>query len=400
MNLTKIALATAFVAVAAQAQAATVYLTGASATSANYKTALADLCTAAGGTATQITSTLDNKNMFAVKCSTDFSGLAGINAVSFNVSGGSLTAVTSSLGTDAKQFVDVSDTSGATSTPAQASEGGFLDNDAASFDPAVYAEFSVASVPTTAAAAFSQVFGVAVSPDLYAALQAQQGITVPAGADDRLPAYQPTLTRAQYATIASEDFNGPKQLGAEFFGITTPGSNGNLDLTLCRRASTSGTQASSNQYFLNYYIGFDGAVGGGKNPATADAYFPGQGIPYSVVEGAGTGNARTCLSNPGYAVGVLSLENSPAFPAASDKKFRYVKLNGVTAFDNAGSTATAKNGTYEFWFTSQKFGATTNGTNVLNAIDAKLSTINLNGLFGNANSAAKRDSNVSPIRFD
>ena len=78
MNFTKIALAAAVTLVAAQAQAATVYLAGASATSANYRSALTTLCTSAGGTATTITNTTDT-NLFAVKCSKNFSGLAGID---------------------------------------------------------------------------------------------------------------------------------------------------------------------------------------------------------------------------------------------------------------------------------------------------------------------------------
>ena len=111
----------------------------------------------------------------------------------------------------------------------------------------------------------------------------------------------------------------------------------------------------------------------------------------------------------GYALGVLSLENYPDLttrtPVRADRKFRYVKINGVAAYDGneatpGKSTASAKAGKYDFWFTSQKFASTANGQAVVDAIDAKLGTVDLNGLFGNGLSAAKRNSNTSPVTFE
>lgn len=396
MKFTKIALSVSFALAAAQAQAATVYLAGASATSANYRSALVSLCT---GTATTITNT--NTNLFAVKCSVDFTGLPGVNAVSFNVAGGSFTAVTTSVGTETAQFVDVSDNSGATLTAARKSEGGFLDIDAAAFPASEYAAYGITSAPATQAATFSQVFGVAVSPSLYLALQSAQGITP--NLDNTAAAGQPSITKAQYASIVSDTFNTAKQDISAILGVGAAGDK----LTVCRRVSTSGTQASSNQFFLNSYVGGDGAAAGALAPADQATYGAGSGLDsYEVLEGSGTGNARTCLSGTGYAIGVLSLENYPDATNRSggqraDRKFRYVKINGVAAYNGATkSTDTAKAGQYEFWFTSQKFGATTNGQAVVDAIDAKLSTVDLNGLFGNSLSPAKRLSNTSPVFFE
>lgn len=397
MKFTKIALSVSIALAAAQAQAATVYLAGASATSANYRSALVSLCT---GTATTITNA--NTNLFAVKCSVDFTGLPGVNAVSFNVSGGSFTAVTTSIGTDTAQFVDVSDNTGATLTAARKSEGGFLDIDAAAFPASEYAAYGITSAPATQPATFSQVFGVAVSPDLYLALQSAQGITP--NLDNTAAAGQPSITKAQYASIVSDSFNTAKQDISAILGVGAAGDK----LTVCRRVSTSGTQAASNQFFLNSYVGGDGAAAGALAPADAANYASANSglTSYDVLEGAGTGNARTCLSGAGYAIGVLSLENYPDATNRSggqraDRKFRYVKINGVAAYNGATkSTDTAKAGQYEFWFTSQKFGATTNGQAVVDAIDAKLSTVDLNGLFGNDLSPAKRTSNTSPVFFD
>lgn len=400
MKFTKIALAAAVTLVAAQAQAATVYLAGASATAANYRSALTSLCS---GTATTFTNTSDS-NKFAVKCSVNFTGIPGVDAVSFNVSGGSFTAITTSAGNATDVFVDVAAANPNTAlTAPRKSEGGFLDIDAAAFPGTELANAGLSAAPATQAAAFSQVFGVAVSPDLYTALQAAQGLTV--GLDNVTAANQPSITKAQYTSIVSETFNSAK---TDINAILGVGAAGDL-LTVCRRVSTSGTQASSNQYFLNGYIGGDGSAAGALNPAGLPDYDPANSglTSFDVKEGAGTGNARTCLSNSGYAVGVLSLENAFDLTTRSggqraDRKFRFVKINGVAAYDGANNTATAKNGTYDFWFTSQKYGHTANGTAVVNAIDAKLGTVNLPGLFGNdlADAKAKRSSNTSPVFFN
>lgn len=408
MNFTKIALAAAVTLAAAQAQAVTVYLAGASATSANYRTALQNLCS---GTATTVINSSDS-NKFFVKCSVNFTGIPNVNAVSFNVSGGSFTAISTSAGTATEVFLDVADNSGNTLTAPRKSEGGFLDIDAAAFPAAELGNAGLSVAPATSAAKFNQVFGVAVSPALYTALQSAQGLSG-CGIDSLNAACQPTITKAQYTSIVSDAFNTAKQDISAILGVGTAGDK----LTVCRRVSTSGTQASSNQFFLNYYVGGDGAVGGKAEPADAANYASeNSGLDsFDVKEGAGTGNARSCLSAAGYAVGVLSLENYPDLTTRSggqraDRKFRYVKINGVAAYDgptagNTGSTnkstASAKAGLYEFWFNSQKYGHTTNGTNVINAIDNTLGNVELNGLFGaSTDGIAKRDSNVSPIRFD
>ncbi|MBH1987019.1 MAG: hypothetical protein I8H76_06845 [Burkholderiales bacterium] len=409
MKFTKIALAAAVTLVAAQAQAATVYLAGASATQANYRSALVSLCS---GTATTIISTADT-NKSAVKCSVDFTGLPGVNAVAISVNGGSFTAVTTSVGNASETFVNVADNSGNTLTAPRQSEGGFLDIDAAAFPASEYATFGITSAPATQPAAFSQVFGVAVSPELYTALQTAQGLPASCGIDSLTAACQPSITKAQYTAIVSDAFNTAKQDVNAILGVGAAGDK----LTVCRRVSTSGTQASSNQYFLNAFIGGDGAAAGALIPADAANYASANSglTSYDVQEGSGTGNTRACLSTVGtatepfYALGVLSLENYPDLttrtPVRADRKFRYVKINGVAAYDGneatpGKSTASAKAGKYDFWFTSQKFASTANGQAVVDAIDAKLGTVDLNGLFGNGLSAAKRNSNTSPVTFE
>lgn len=405
MKFTKIALATvvSLAAVQAHAQSSVVYLAGASATSSNYVSALNQLCANAGGTVTNLSS---GTNQFAVRCSTNFAGIPGVNAVSFNVAGGSFTAVTTSAGTDTANFINpiASTPSSIVFTGARKSEGGFLDIDGSAFSPADLAAAGLEESPATEVASFGQVFGVAVSPALYTALQTAQGLTG-CGIDSLTPACQPSITRAQYTAIASVAFNTAKQNVNAILGVGSEGDR----LTLCRRASTSGTQASSNAYFLNGFVGSDGANGGALGEASAADYAVEStgNNAFDVKEGPGTGDARVCLSDAGFRLGVLSLENAPDLTTRSggqraDRKWRFVKINGVNAW-GAGTnhTATAKNGSYDFWFVSHKYGHTTNGTTVVNAIDAELGKgLDRPGLFDTASSPAKRDSNTSPITFE
>lgn len=427
MNFTKIALAVvATVGVVAQAQAATVNLTGASATSLSYVKALKGLCTGAGKTFTVYktdASTDALGNFFTAKCSTNFTGLSNaggvaVDAVAFNVSGGSFTAVSGSAGTSTFAFVPTTggtatagtgnlagtnlQTGVAASLTGQKSVGGFLDIEPTAFPESELAAAGVSAstlAAKTSAANFSQVFGVAVSNDLYKALQTAQSITAATSTeDDRLPQFQPTISRAVYTAIVAASFNSAKQDINSLLGVGAAGDK----LTLCRRASTSGTQAASNQFFLGTFTGSDGSNGGSLLPADAATYGAAAGLPsFEVQEGAGTSNARNCLNSNGYGIGVLSLENNPAVATTTGELggYRFVKLNGVTAYDGVGSVDSAKNGSYEFWFQSQKFANNATGAAVLNAIDAELTVLTgVTGLFPNADNQFTRDgNNANPI---
>ena len=403
MKFSKIALAAlAAAAFAGQAQAATTFLTGASATSNNYVFALKSLCS--GNFVVHKTSTATDAlgNFFTAKCSQDFDGLTGVDAVAFNVAGGSYTAVQASLGAGVPFVQNTSGTTTVAGTTTLAglnlvvgvatsgniqSAGGFLDIEPAAFDADLLAPFGGAEalVDKTEGAQFSQAFGVAVSNSLYTALQAAQGLGA-CGANDLTPACQPTVSKAQYATIANAAFNSAKTDINALFGVPAG------KLTLCRRAATSGTQASSNQFFLNTFIG-QGANFGASLPATAAGY-PASGPDatptFEVKEGAGTGDARNCLNAAGYGIGVLSLENKPSATSG----YRFVKLNRVNGYDNAGaSKATAIAGEYEFQFQGAKFTAAGAQSNpVIEAIDAALANIGptVFGLWGAAESEFTR----------
>ncbi len=107
---------------------------------------------------------------------------------------------------------------------------------------ALYAAAAKGSVATlTGTPLFSQSFGVTVSWPLYQALQTAQGLT----AGDVTAANQPSITSLAYASLVSKT-GGVKTLAALVgdTALTAP-------LTLARRDDLSGTQASSNIFFVN-----------------------------------------------------------------------------------------------------------------------------------------------------
>ena len=162
--------------------------------------------------------------------------------------------------------------------------------------------------------AFGQGFGLGVSTKLYQGLQTEQGLTP--GAMDA--ANQPSVSREQYTSIVSTTGG---YVNASFL----TGVAGKLNN--CRRVSTSGTQATSDAYFV-------------ENPCkkNADPTF-GQLLPrpaanygpnLTVIENSGTGDVINCLSQDATggtvldAIGVVSLENTPS------GNWSFVKVDGVS----------------------------------------------------------------------
>jgi len=166
-----------------------------------------------------------------------------------------------------------------------------------------------------------QGFGIAVNPNAYLALQKQNvadGL-LPATCigSAALPDCQPSIRKADYASLISAEGN-IKDSDSLFNSAVAAG-----EVTVCRRVDTSGTQATSNTFFLNNVcgnIGYQGAY----NPLGATDSAPGT-LVYN--EGSGTGNAKTCLNNAaGYRLGVLSLENTPT----GTDTWKFVKIDGVS----------------------------------------------------------------------
>lgn len=211
---------------------------------------------------------------------------------------------------------------------------------------------NVADVTVTAVPA-GQAFGVAVSKALYEALQLAQGLTGCTG-DNVTEACQPNITKRDYASIVNAS---PFSVTKADWSFLVPTSTQKVHL--CRRADTSGTQASSNVYFLGNPCSSFEEQTGKRNPATvADS-----DVGFQVYDLAGTGDAKKCLSGDyvGYtttasdfSIGVVSAENKPTVPATlggvDGDSWRFVKLDGVSIYDGVGSRANVLNGKYDFAF--------------------------------------------------
>jgi hypothetical protein len=212
-------------------------------------------------------------------------------------------------------------------------------------------QFNATTTAYTETTGFAgQAFGIVVSEALYNAMQTYQKSTgeLPSSCvvgDYATGSCQPNITKAQYASIVSQT-GGYHTDWAPIVGAAGTGKAVNL----CRRVPTSGTQASSDIFFLNSPCANTATNAGALAVATAlDS-----SSSFIVTEGSGTGDVRTCLQTANtagnFAIGVISMEN----PVLAG--FKYVKLNGVSPNFNVDGTADLKqrqnaiDGKYEFAF--------------------------------------------------
>lgn len=240
---------------------------------------------------------------------------------------------------------------GATVKPA----GGFSDVEAALWGIDVSAAGSEADANVT------QTFGVAVTPVLYRQLQVAQGIyasVAAANAGDASydPVNAPNITSSQYVSIAQLS-GGYQTDWSPILGAAGAGKN----VYLARRTATSGTQASSNAFFLQNPCA-SGASTGLLVPATAAD----SSATFIVSEGSGTGDVKITLTNANtagnFAIGVVSAENNWRTESSANGGYRFVKLDGVHPegnSDTAMARNTAINGQYNFVMEMKSFVANT-----------------------------------------
>lgn len=219
--------------------------------------------------------------------------------------------------------------------------GGFSDVEAALF-PSSIGGGDVSAVGTETDAGILQGFGVAVTKTLYRALQVAQGIytdvaTANTSDSSFLPANAPSLTRGEIAAVLAQGTEVANNASwAPILG-SNPGK-----VKVMRRVNTSGTQSSSNAFFLNSPCAT--TVGANLTPLSA-ADSAGNLL---VVENAGSGDVRTALitaegdatATEKYALGVLSVENTPT------TTWRFIKIDGVHPEDS-GDTSFARKSTAE-----------------------------------------------------
>ncbi|MDO8962426.1 MAG: hypothetical protein Q7V02_10005 [Methylophilus sp.] len=233
--------------------------------------------------------------------------------------------------------------------------GGFSDVEAGLFSASIGGG-DVSSRGVESDANVGQVFGVAVSIPLYRALQAAQGLSdVNASTFDIANA--PNITRTQYITIASS--------GGAANGDWSPilGNNPGV-VKLERRVDTSGSQASSNAFFMQNPCA--SGVNAALTPAATATDSAGN---FLVTENSGSGDVKTRITtasslgsqvntaDQGYAIGVLSLENNWRLDSGTQNGYRYVKVDGVhpEAGDLDNARVAAANGNYAFHMELKSF---------------------------------------------
>lgn len=236
-----------------------------------------------------------------------------------------------------------------------------------------------------------QGFGVAVNPAAYAALQTQniaEGKLAAACAGSTTIDCQPSIRSDDYASLISADGGIKDSDGLFNSAISAVAAK---EVTVCRRTDLSGTQASSNTFFLNNLCGTAG-FGGVYTPFGVADSNPGTLV---FNEGSSTGNAKTCLnknaSTDGYRLGVISLEN---IPVAGTDNYKFVKVDDQSpnyTYNGAAVVADPKqrqqfaNGSYKFAFEMYAMRASNAPANIVafyNALNSQLGDSTKSDLVG------------------
>jgi hypothetical protein len=210
---------------------------------------------------------------------------------------------------------------------------------------------------------FLNQFGIAVSLNLYRALQAQQGLT----AQDDTLAQMPTLSRAQIAGL----FSGAITNWSQIQGLAAN------NIWVCRRGDNSGSNVSADIYFLRNrctvpspspMVPVSQATGApcANLPAGQSAQnngctwtagaAPAGNLSDPVFAGASTGDVAACLdghsANGDWAVGMLATTSSfdDANGAAGNEatfsnRWRFIAING-----GKPTVMSMGDGTYDYGF--------------------------------------------------
>ena len=254
---------------------------------------------------------------------------------------------------------------------------------------------NLAAIGSEVSTNVAQGFGLAVSYPLYKAMQVSQGLLATTGgacdvtpanavgaaitAVNSTPACQPNVSRQKYASLVG---GGASDKDAGLLASTLAGSA----LQVERRIGLSGTQSSSNAFFLNAPCATGLAAGAGTPDGSnfvGSTVYP----KVTIRSNAGSGDVKTNITAAGnaggYAIGVLSLENT----ASGTEKYAFTKVNGVSPTADANQRQTAIDGDYEFWYEMVAFTASSapvEGTGLMTGIASTLgdpTVTNLKGLF-------------------
>ncbi|MDH4391758.1 MAG: hypothetical protein QE285_10105, partial [Aquabacterium sp.] len=231
---------------------------------------------------------------------------------------------------------------------------------------AMYAAATLKATTLTQVPLFFQSFGVVVSQPLYIALQKKNGLAESCnttGIDTA--ACQPSISRADYASLVAK--NGKIATIADLTGDSTLTGT----LNLARRDDLSGTQASSNIFFVNGQCGGNAEVAVPKSidglVAKAGGLLGGLAVRTDITDDvAGTLDVAAHATSDGVksAVGSQTAYSIGVAGTGSGGKTstygRFVKIDGVSPnFDGtnymtaAATRAQIANGAYPFAYVVQ-----------------------------------------------
>ncbi|HEY4446280.1 MAG TPA: hypothetical protein VGN30_18505 [Steroidobacteraceae bacterium] len=244
--------------------------------------------------------------------------------------------------------------------------GGFADVEAAILQTAAGSNVSAADAATylTASPTLDQVWAIALTKNMYYALQTAEGLTCPAsytvygsvvtgtsftGKDS--PSCAPSLSKQQVGSLLTQQIATGTQLGI-------PNATDDV-VYLCRRDFGSGTEASFEAYFV------------GERCSKTTLQVPAED-GFTVWANGSGGGIRTCLQafNAGgktltgyyattssiatvgnqYAVGFINTEITAANLSGASDGFRLVAIDGVLP-----QVANVQNGTYPYFSTGNSY---------------------------------------------
>ncbi|MBF5038673.1 hypothetical protein ACFQ1T_11825 [Methylophilus glucosoxydans] len=224
--------------------------------------------------------------------------------------------------------------------------GGFSDVEAQLFGK------DVSAVGSQAPANVGQVFGVAVSAPLYRALQTAQKIAKNTDALDPGfdPENAPSISSAQYTALITGTYTDWNNIVPRATWDNIIGSNKTAQIRIGRRVDTSGTQASSNAFFLKNPCNGDPAILGALPPQSAASAASLEVPTYIVTEDSSTSSLKSKFKNStstqedDYVIGIMSLENNWRTEVNTARNgYRFIKVDGIhPEMPQAGKTYAAQ----------------------------------------------------------
>jgi len=195
--------------------------------------------------------------------------------------------------------------------------------------------------------AFGMTFGIAASAQLYKAMQADQSAAglLPAACVGLIETANPVanlgcaprISRAQYRSII-QNGGGKFNTGvANLFTNVVPGTG--VSIEVARRDRGSGTQATSNAFFLG-----SGCISANTEAPDLNASLPLNSTATYVVDyNFTTGSVQTALGKAANVIGVISADNDGNLGGGG-----FLRLDGVFP-----SNVNAANGIYDLWTEEQ-----------------------------------------------